>query len=664
MFTIAGYPEFQFSKKNNELIGIESDSFYQNIANLHMSAKKHSESQSSISNIDKPPFLPKLPKKAMIYRKNETHLINDFYLEPEITKSFNTLNQKSQIDFKGDLLKAKQIFLVLNSSLSNSIKHVKSSDTPWARSKSSKPCRSVLIKNKIEPECYIKSQLSPSRTNYSCRQSATSRTFNSRSPLRSKSSSYINKLVFELDKDPSIFKQFAEDLIKEHYNLGPYVKIQDASRPDVALHVFNSIWEIHSYALANSPYLSQLLEFQSNLPPTSEIKLKIKQSKENTRTNIHQDHLDKLNNILLEINNPLIDKHSLAVAIGNLYHPENITVPTELTSGILAAAHYLKFENLISATISKMCVTIHTSNIGSYYQSFHKNNEKFGVEVCEKWLEMNLIPNLGSSIHLREIPLRLLIKTIKSNRLFTENEYNTFFTIITWIFLIINNEIQEIPTESIIITYFSSLSKDKNLIERCPELSDLLYSVRLYGITKANYLHTIQQMNIYPNSYIVQIMMEIQQSLSLGGDMAINRLFDTSALRQGFVLEIENGNFSDVFSIYGFHFEIIAEKLSTDDSNTEFQFYIQRLRTNDPILTYEQSQLEAFSLRNDRFCNYSINVQYWYKGNQVFCSTGKKKQRFGKFKTQQTPVFTVNIPNDDQTTKELFVLYSLLFPPN
>ena len=56
--------------------------------------------------------------------------------------------------------------------------------------------------------------------------------------------------------------------------------------------------------------------------------------------------------------------------------------------------------------------------------------------------------------------------------------------------------------------------------------------------------------------------------------MAINRLFETSALRQGFVIDLENENYNDVFSIYGFHFELIAEKVNTETSH-KFQFYIQ-----------------------------------------------------------------------------------------
>lgn len=57
--------------------------------------------------------------------------------------------------------------------------------------------------------------------------------------------------------------------------------------------------------------------------------------------------------------------------------------------------------------------------------------------------------------------------------------------------------------------------------------------------------------------------------------MAINRLFETSALRQGIMVEINNESYSDVFSIYGFHFELIAEKLKPDDLSHTYQFYIQ-----------------------------------------------------------------------------------------
>ena len=84
-------------------------------------------------------------------------------------------------------------------------------------------------------------------------------------------------------------------------------------------------------------------------------------------------------------------------------------------------------------------------------------------------------------------------------------------------------------------------------------------------------------------------------------------------------------------------------------------------------MTYEQSQLETFSLRNDRYCSYSINVQYWYNGNQVIKSTGLRKQRFGKAKSQATQPYAIEVPQADPSdeeipVKELFVMFSFLFP--
>lgn len=76
MSSLAIKPDYQ---------NFKSDSFYKNLSNLILPAKNLTFSQSEIS-FNKPPFLPKLPKKALLGRQNETHLINDFYLEPEISK--------------------------------------------------------------------------------------------------------------------------------------------------------------------------------------------------------------------------------------------------------------------------------------------------------------------------------------------------------------------------------------------------------------------------------------------------------------------------------------------------------------------------------------------------------------------------------------------------
>lgn len=48
--------------------------------------------------------------------------------------------------------------------------------------------------------------------------------------------------------------------------------------------------------------------------------------------------------------------------------------------------------------------------------NFIKYNEVKLIEKCENWLEMNLVTQLSSTSYLKQIPIELLIKTIKSNR--------------------------------------------------------------------------------------------------------------------------------------------------------------------------------------------------------------------------------------------------------
>ncbi len=91
------------------------------------------------------------------------------------------------------------------------------------------------------------------------------------------------------------------------------------------------------------------------------------------------------------------------------------------------------------------------------------------------------------------------------------------------------------------------------------------------------------------------------------------------------------------------------------------------------MLTYEQSQLEMFSLRNDRLCTYSISVQYWDNGKQMIQSTGQKRHVFGIKLSQLSPIFEIEIPfqprsqNPDETDvskrpREISVMYSFNFP--
>ena len=59
----------------------------------------------------------------------------------------------------------------------------------------------------------------------------------------------------------------------------------------------------------------------------------------------------------------------LAIALGNLYHPEKIEIPGKLVAGTLAAAHLLQFEALKNAAVEKMSLCLNKKNIGDCYKT-------------------------------------------------------------------------------------------------------------------------------------------------------------------------------------------------------------------------------------------------------------------------------------------------------
>ncbi len=253
---------------------------------------------------------------------------------------------------------------------------------------------------------------------------------------------------------------------------------------------------------------------------------------------------------------------------------------------------------------------------------------------------------------------------------------------------------------------------ESRTVKSCKYSKTFFFEIlKIQTILKANSLNTIQHMNIYSQLNMVKIMMEIQHAVRFtgdfklqkviinfkfyfemthGGDMLISRQYETSAIRQGFVLTLGKQNYySEVFTLYGFVFELVAEQVSNDvirfymqvnfNFNLIIEFFnaksskilkiLKRLSTDDPSLSYEQNQLETFSLRTDRCCTYSINIQYWHRGNRAFKTTGLKKHRFGKAKSKMTKSIEVIVPqpdNDDQEIpiQELLVSYAFIFPPD
>ena len=63
------------------------------------------------------------------------------------------------------------------------------------------------------------------------------------------------------------------------------------------------------------------------------------------------------------------NKKGLAIALGNLYHPDKIEIPGKLVAGALAAAHLLKFEALKVASIEKMSNSLSKKTISDCYNA-------------------------------------------------------------------------------------------------------------------------------------------------------------------------------------------------------------------------------------------------------------------------------------------------------
>ncbi|ELK11273.1 BTB/POZ domain-containing protein 16 [Pteropus alecto] len=119
--------------------------------------------------------------------------------------------------------------------------------------------------------------------------------------------------------------------------------------------------------------------------------------------------------ISLKINDPLVTKVAFATALKNLYVSQ-AEVDLDEVLGVLASAHTLQFSSLFQRCVAMMMKGLEPSNINSFYLTGRKYKEEQLIAACEKWLEVNLVPLMGTQIHLRKIPKELLHKVLRSPR--------------------------------------------------------------------------------------------------------------------------------------------------------------------------------------------------------------------------------------------------------
>lgn len=459
--------------------------------------------------------------------------------------------------------------------------------------------------------------------------------------------------------------------------------------PDVVLKCLNMDWELHRPFLQKAEVLAALVkeadgpkfhkyyrspasetldtyikknQFYSNDYKEMSNRLSLVEDPEEEEikgvdhpAHVSEKRVNSVTVIKLDCRDPLLTKTAMAVALGNLYHDE-VEVELEDVANVLACASVLGFKALQNTCGKMMLENINHRTVCKYHLAASKYQQEQVVLACERWLELNLIPQMSCQIQLREVSMDLLQKTLKSHRLFTFNEYSIYRLLSYWLFLQLNPQIQLMPSHSSVLSYYNSLPKNCALVDKdegqC--YAPLFSAVRLTGITDTNHIQDMQMMNILPQAQLIDLLSQHYHALQGGGDMGSLRNFNAFSVRQGFIVDDEPHYHSEVLSLHGFHFELKAVRSSAG----HVAFYMQRLKPGDPILSFRQCERHTFSMRPDREVRYCITVQQYQKGDNSYKTTGIVSQKFGLGdKTSRSECLKM-----EKLDSPVYVTFAVMFP--
>ncbi|XP_045883975.1 BTB/POZ domain-containing protein 16 isoform X2 [Meles meles] len=414
---------------------------------------------------------------------------------------------------------------------------------------------------------------------------------------------------------------------------------------DVILTCLGSKWELHQPQLFQSETLAKLFLMalaQGTTSPTKELERLLRA---HLRGNVKERPPIKKMIISLKINDPLVTKVAFATALKNLYLSK-VEINTDDVLGVLASAHILQFSSLFQRCVAMMMNGLMPSTIKDFYLAGCKYKEEQLTTACEKWLEMNLVPLVGTQIHLRKIPQELLHKVLRSPRLFTFNEFHLLKTLLLWVFLQLNHKIQTVPVHETVLAFFKSFPKKHSFLDQDvgQSLMPLFLCLRLHGIIKGKNLEELRHINFFPESWLIRVTANHYQALENGGDMVHVKDLATQAMRFGLLFNQEYTTHSEIIAVYGFFFEIKGIKHDT----TSYSFYMQRVKHTDlgfPSLLYEHGPV---SLRSERLVKYEIRAQTLVDGKWQEFRTNQITQKFGfvkpSCKSHALKVQTVGIP--------------------
>ncbi|XP_017727730.1 PREDICTED: BTB/POZ domain-containing protein 16 isoform X2 [Rhinopithecus bieti] len=454
-----------------------------------------------------------------------------------------------------------------------------------------------------------------------------------------------------------------------------------SAEADVILECLGFKWELHQPQLFQSETLAKLYLkalTQGTTYPLRELEELLRaQSPKKTKEKSPAKRMI----ISLKINDPQVTKVAFATALKNLYMSE-VEINLEDVLGVLASAHILQFSGLFQRCVDVMITRLMPSTINNVYEAGCKYKEEQLTTACEKWLEMNLVPLVGTQIHLRKIPQDLLHKVLKSPRLFTFSEFRLLKTMLLWVFLQLNYKIQAIPTHETVMTFFKSFPENCCFLDRDigQSLRPLFLCLRLHGITKGKDLEVLRYINFFPESWLNRVTANHYHAVRLlryfsvfslhplkalgtapdtlenGGDMDQLKDLNTQAVRFGLLFNQENTTYSKMIAVYGFFFKITGLRHDT----TSYSFYMQRIKHTDlesPFVVYEHKPI---SLRTARLVKYEIRAQALVDGKWQEFRTNQIIQKFGltklSCKSHILKIQTVGIP--------IYVSFAFIFPPS
>ncbi|EPY72710.1 hypothetical protein CB1_098824008 [Camelus ferus] len=244
--------------------------------------------------------------------------------------------------------------------------------------------------------------------------------------------------------------------------------------------------------------------------------------------------------------------------------------------------------------------------IKNFYLAGCKYKEELLTTACERWMEMNLVPLMGTQIHLRKIQQELLHKVLRSPRRSSapEDAMPAFDST--------KQPFKEVPdlaasfrtlcdirkelSDSLLFLFASLLS----FPEKCSfldrdvgqNLMHLFLCLRLHGITKGKDLEELRRINFFPESWLLRVTAYHYHALESGGDMAHVNDLSTQAVRFGLLFN-------------------------------------QRIRHTDLEFPSVVCEHGPISLRAERLVTYEIRAQTLVDGKWQEFRTNQITQKFG-----------------------------------